>query len=190
MRRSLSHWALLLAALGLAAGCKGEVAASEDGGNAGQPDGGMDAAAVLADGGAFDATTEAGLIDSSSPIDAGSPADTGPPNACRAAGGSCVAEDAGTCATGLVGGTAYSCGGAGLECCLPRGTPPTCNAIGTKSEGWYEPSGKLVCFAQCAAAAVTCEAIGSRSEGWYATPATAACPPGVPRLVQWTDCSP
>lgn len=184
MTRALYTSTFLLVTLGLAAGCKEEAVGAGDGGTAGQPEGGADAA-ILTDGAAPDATTDA-----ADPIDSGSPTDSGTPNACKAAGGSCVAEDAGACATGLVGGPAYSCGGGAVECCLPRGTPPSCNAVGSKSEGWYAPDGALICFAQCASATVTCEAVGSRSEGWYATPASAACPPGVPRLVQWTDCSP
>jgi hypothetical protein len=184
-----SHCSIaLVVALGLVASCKDDPALVEDAGagTVGPSEGGADSGG-FADGGALDGTTDAAV-----PVDSGSPTDSGPLNACKRAGGSCVAEDAGACATGLVGGPAYSCGGGALECCLPRNTPPSCNAIGSKSEGWYAPDGKLICYATCAAATVTCEAIGTRSEGWYATPSSAACPPppDVPRLVQWTDCSP
>ncbi|MFO0640294.1 MAG: hypothetical protein U0183_13830 [Polyangiaceae bacterium] len=177
---------VVMVALRFGAGCNDSPASVSDGGPiATEPsDGGTDSGA-LADGGAIDATTDA-AVDSAPPLDSGTT------SACTSAGGTCVAEDAGACATGLVGGPAYACGGGALACCLPRNTPPTCGAIGTKSEGWYAPDGKLLCYTTCAAATLTCEAIGTRSEGWYATPASAACPPppDVPRLVQWTDCSP
>ncbi|PKN47716.1 MAG: hypothetical protein CVU59_01835 [Deltaproteobacteria bacterium HGW-Deltaproteobacteria-17] len=46
---------------------------------------------------------------------------------------------------------------------------PVCNAIGTRSEGWYwEDTGELIKFETCSGQpAPTCGAIGSRSEGWY-----------------------
>ncbi len=46
---------------------------------------------------------------------------------------------------------------------------PVCDAIGTRSEGWYwEDTGELIKFESCASmGSPFCGAIGSRSEGWY-----------------------
>ncbi len=57
---------------------------------------------------------------------------------------------------------------------------PVCNAIGTRSEGWYwEDTGALIRYENCASmAAPTCGAIGSRSEGWYSDAG----------LIVWDNC--
>jgi hypothetical protein len=63
---------------------------------------------------------------------------------------------------------------------------PVCDAIGTRSEGWYTPDGERICWASCAeASAARCDAIGSRSEGWY-TDDEAGCMGG--GLIHWDDC--
>lgn len=54
---------------------------------------------------------------------------------------------------------------------------PYCGAIGSKSEGWFDPCTNQLMknpttgqpyWDQCATCVVTCDAIGSYSEGWYA----------------------
>lgn len=46
---------------------------------------------------------------------------------------------------------------------------PVCNAIGTRSEGWYwEDTDALIKYENCASMATpVCNAMGTRSEGWY-----------------------
>ena len=62
---------------------------------------------------------------------------------------------------------------------------PTCQNVGSRSEGWYAPDGTLICFARCAGAVAACEAAG-RSEGWYADMDGKGCPSaGPPRLIQY-----
>ncbi len=112
---------------------------------------------------------------------------------CESAGGRCVALVPSACTDGLTGNADwYSCGGGlGVMCCLPTTTPPSCRAIGTRSEGWYRANGDRICFANCAGATATCTNVGTRSEGWYTDVASAACgDPPVDRLIQWTRCSP
>ncbi|MFO0652660.1 MAG: hypothetical protein U0326_40970 [Polyangiales bacterium] len=112
---------------------------------------------------------------------------------CESAGGRCVALVPSACADGVTGNADwYSCGGGlGVMCCLPTTTPPSCRAIGTRSEGWYRANGDRICFATCAGATATCTNVGTRSEGWYTDVASAACgDPPVDRLIQWTRCSP
>ena len=63
---------------------------------------------------------------------------------------------------------------------------PVCQNVGSRSEGWFEADGTLICFTRCDGAVVSCENIGSRSEGWYADLDTAGCPmAGRPRLIQY-----
>ena len=77
------------------------------------------------------------------------------------------------------------------ECCLPRNTPPTCGAIGTRSEGWVAPDGTRICYARCAGATLTCENAGLRDEGWYADPVSAACSLTLPAgHVDRANCAP
>ena len=112
---------------------------------------------------------------------------------CESAGGRCVALVPSACADGVTGSADwYSCGGGlGVMCCLPTTTPPSCRAIGTRSEGWYRANGERICFANCAGATATCANVGTRSEGWYTDVVGAACgDPPVERLIQWTRCSP
>lgn len=112
---------------------------------------------------------------------------------CESAGGRCVALVPSACTDGVTGNADwYSCGGGlGVMCCLPATTPPSCRAIGTRSEGWYRANGDRICFANCAGATATCTNVGTRSEGWYTDVASAACgDPPVDRLIQWTRCSP
>lgn len=73
----------------------------------------------------------------------------------------------------------------------PPDTAPYCGAIGSFSEGWYQPDGTLICYAMCAGAVVACENVGTRSEGWYTVLPGAACTtPMAPNLVQWANCAP
>lgn len=44
---------------------------------------------------------------------------------------------------------------------------PICNAIGTRSEGWYQ-DGELIEYDSCKGMEAKCMAIGTRGEGWYA----------------------
>ncbi len=129
---------------------------------------------------ASDASTDAALADGSTPR-------------CESAGGRCVALVPGSCADGIVGNAEwFSCGGGdGVMCCLPTTTPPSCRAIGSRSEGWYRANAVLICYARCEGANLICTNIGTRSEGWYTDVATAACSdPPVERLVRWERCSP
>jgi hypothetical protein len=45
---------------------------------------------------------------------------------------------------------------------------PVCKSVGTRSEGWYDASGKSLSLAQCKGKSATCRHVGTRSEGWYA----------------------
>ena len=195
MARTLALAALLLT--GTIAGC-GSDPTPVDGGPL--DGGGLDAGA--SDAGPSDAgTTDAGTTDASlddagagdaGALDGGG-ADAGPTLGCEAAGGACVAVVPGACMDGIVGNADwYSCGGGlGVLCCLPARTPPSCRAIGTRSEGWYEADGTRICFASCEGAALECRYPGTRSEGWYTSTAGAACSdPPVTDLVQWADCTP
>jgi hypothetical protein len=58
---------------------------------------------------------------------------------------------------------------------------PRCDAIGSRSEGWYDCDGALIGWAQCAECTAVCDAIGSRSEGWYSS-----CDG---QLIGWANCS-
>jgi len=57
---------------------------------------------------------------------------------------------------------------------------PVCDAIGSRSEGWYwEDTEELIKFENCAdMSEPECEAIGSRSEGWYSDNG----------LITWDSC--
>ena len=182
-------------------GCGDDDVPAADGGpaDAGSVDAGsVDAASVDAAHDAASPDDAAIPEDSASPEDSATPVDAaagdaGTVNACVAAGGSCVALVLGACATGVVGSAdTYSCGGAdGVECCLPPDTAPYCGAIGSFSEGWYQPDGTLICWAMCAGAGLACENVGTRSEGWYtALPGAACTTPMAPNLVQWANCAP
>jgi hypothetical protein len=43
---------------------------------------------------------------------------------------------------------------------------PVCDAIGTKSEGWYL-NGELLGWSQCKHKTIACLRVGTRGEGWY-----------------------
>jgi hypothetical protein len=45
---------------------------------------------------------------------------------------------------------------------------PVCDAIGSRSEGWYDCNG-LIRWEFCEGCTAVCDAIGSRSEGWYSS---------------------
>jgi len=63
---------------------------------------------------------------------------------------------------------------------------PTCQNVGSRTEGWYAPDGTLICLVSCGGAVAVCEAVGSRSEGWYADMARRGCPgSGRDRLIQY-----
>jgi hypothetical protein len=53
---------------------------------------------------------------------------------------------------------------------------PICDAIGTRSEGWYLDGQLMIdyrgvpAFDKCQFKKVECKAIGTRSEGWYVSP--------------------
>ncbi|MBI5525027.1 MAG: hypothetical protein HY897_01750 [Deltaproteobacteria bacterium] len=54
--------------------------------------------------------------------------------------------------------------------CTPGACQPECQAVGSFSEGWYDPcSGQLIRYALCSQCASECREIGSKSEGWYDT---------------------
>ncbi len=59
---------------------------------------------------------------------------------------------------------------------------PVCDAIGSRSEGWYwADTGERIRFESCAGLdEPQCGAIGSRSEGWYSN--------GEPALIAWDNC--
>jgi hypothetical protein len=76
----------------------------------------------------------------------------------------CVAEDAQS-------GTSNE-----TEVCMPR-----CDAIGSRSEGWYDCDGQLIGWAQCAQCVAECRAKGTRSEGWYSS-----CDD---HLIKWDLCA-
>jgi hypothetical protein len=111
-------------------------------------------------------------------------------NECESKGGSCVALTANSCPGGIsTGAEGFSCGGGlGVTCCLPQAAcVPVCDAIGSRSEGWYNGcTGELICWANCADHTATCGAIGSRSEGWYST-GNKGC--NGSNLIGWTNCS-
>jgi hypothetical protein len=64
----------------------------------------------------------------------------------------------------------------------PEDHRPFCDAIGSRSEGWYwGDTGELIGFGPCAELeAPQCLAIGSRSEGWYSN--------GEPALITYDNC--
>ena len=111
-------------------------------------------------------------------------------NDCESKGGSCVALTPTSCSDGISTGIdGYSCGGGlGVTCCMPyKACVPECRAVGTRSEGWYNPcTGALICWASCADHTAQCGAIGSRSEGWYST-GNKGC--NGSNLIGWTNCS-
>jgi len=57
-------------------------------------------------------------------------------------------------------------------------------------------SGELICEADCMTCASACDAVGTRSEGWYAictgSGVVGGCPSsiGTPDLIEWFDCAP
>jgi hypothetical protein len=66
------------------------------------------------------------------------------------------------------------------------GPPPSCGAIGTRSEGWYADDGTLICWASCAEVEPPhCGARGSRSEGWYVDDGAGCRTNG---LIGWSQC--
>jgi len=51
---------------------------------------------------------------------------------------------------------------------IPFKCKPICNAIGTRSEGWYDSCNKkLIRWESCEGCEAICKAIGTKSEGWY-----------------------
>jgi hypothetical protein len=65
--------------------------------------------------------------------------------------------------------------------CKGSGYPPVCDAIGTRSEGWYDAAtGTLIRYAFCAECVPECRACGSFSEGWYDS-----C---TGELIAWGNC--
>ena len=76
----------------------------------------------------------------------------------------------------------------GVTCCLPYAAcPPVCDAIGSRSEGWYNScTGQLICWANCEGSTAECGAIGSRSEGWYGSDGKGCNGTG---LIGWANCS-
>lgn len=68
--------------------------------------------------------------------------------------------------------------------CQPA-CPPTCQAIGTQDEGWYDCQGKLLKATKCSGCFAVCSQIGSKSEGWYAS----CVGGGEPGLIGWAKCS-
>lgn len=50
--------------------------------------------------------------------------------------------------------------------CSEEQSVPKCDAIGTRSEGWYQ-EGELVAWDFCKDKKIACENIGTKSEGWY-----------------------
>ena len=117
------------------------------------------------------------------------------PSACEAAGGMCVGLRPDACPDGYENASAedYPCGPPGMlgtTCCLPRAAcRPSCGAVGSRSEGWYDGcTGELICWTSCAGAEATCGAIGSRSEGWYSSAGTGSgCGGGA--LIRWDQCA-
>lgn len=106
---------------------------------------------------------------------------------CSAAGGSCTGLRPGACGSGIH--APLSCGGGlGVTCCMPAPVAPVCDAVGSRSEGWYRAdTHELICWANCAGLEATCGAIGSRSEGWY-TDAGHGCIGGG-GLIGWDNCA-
>jgi len=51
---------------------------------------------------------------------------------------------------------------------IPFKCKPICNAIGTRSEGWYDSCTKRrIRWESCEGCEAICKAVGTRSEGWY-----------------------
>jgi len=51
---------------------------------------------------------------------------------------------------------------------IPFKCKPICNAIGTRSEGWYDScTKKLIRWENCKGCEAVCKGVGTRSEGWY-----------------------
>lgn len=61
---------------------------------------------------------------------------------------------------------------------------PVCINIGTRSEGWTTPQGKVI-WDKCSQKVAVCSAIGTRSEGWYA----ATIKQGTVSFIGWANCS-
>lgn len=53
------------------------------------------------------------------------------------------------------------------NCSEYTGTRPSCVNVGTRSEGWATPTGRIL-YDQCAEKVAVCSAVGTRSEGWFA----------------------
>ena len=63
---------------------------------------------------------------------------------------------------------------------------PVCDAVGTRSEGWYDScSGELYVWAGCDGCEAECLYPGTRAEGWYDTCGVGADGTG---LILWADC--
>ncbi len=63
---------------------------------------------------------------------------------------------------------------------------PICDAVGTRSEGWYDScTNELIGWAQCSNCTALCQAVGSRSEGWYDSCGTGMDGTG---LIRWERC--
>jgi hypothetical protein len=111
-------------------------------------------------------------------------------NECESKGGGCVALTPTSCSDGIsTGAEGYSCGGGlGVTCCMPYSAcTPECRAIGSRSEGWYNPcTGALICWANCSGSTASCGAVGSRSEGWYSSADNGCISTN---LIGWANCS-
>lgn len=127
-----------------------------------QPTDAAVADAAVADAADADADADAAL-DSGAQVDAEVVA-----NPCTTAGGACV-ETTTFCSDTLGGQvTRIACGSEGGICCIP--IRPTCENIGTRSEGWYRSSVRD-CFDQCEDESmvlpVRADFCGTVNEGWY-----------------------
>jgi len=55
-----------------------------------------------------------------------------------------------------------------IECQIPKICKPICDAIGTRSEGWYDSCTKeRIKWANCQGCEAICKEVGTESEGWY-----------------------
>ncbi len=65
---------------------------------------------------------------------------------------------------------------------------PQCLHAGSASEGWYSPSGTVLCLVACSTArAPACQRIGTAAQGWY-TSSHFGCPPYSTLIVHDHTC--
>ena len=62
----------------------------------------------------------------------------------------------------------YTCPNGCKDGACIKGKEPYCDAIGTRSEGWYQ-YGRLIKYVSCDGCYAVCKAAGTRSEGWYSS---------------------